>query len=121
LFSIGCGRVIEGTPQMMWQSLLKLRGLPDDTQIYCGHEYTQANIRFAKTIEPGNEALLKREQEVAHLRADRKPTIPSTMGEEKAANPFLRADLPELAKSLGLGGAPAWQVFAEIRERKNKF
>jgi hydroxyacylglutathione hydrolase len=121
LFSIGCGRVIEGTPEMMWQSLLKLRGLPDDTQIYCGHEYTQANIRFAKTIEPANAALLAREQEVARLGAERKPTIPSTIGEEKAANPFLRADLPELAKSVGLSGAPAWQVFAEIRARKNKF
>ncbi len=121
LFSIGCGRVIEGTPEMMWRSLLKLRGLPDDTQIYCGHEYTQANIRFAKTIEPGNAALSAREQEVARLGADRKPTIPSTIGAEKAANPFLRADLPELAKSVGLGGAPAWQVFAEIRARKNKF
>ena len=121
LFSIGCGRVIEGTPEMMWQSLLKLRALPDDTQIYCGHEYTAANIRFAKTIEPGNAALIAREAEVARLAAAAKPTVPSTMGEEKAANPFLRADLPELAQSLGLAGAPAWQVFAEIRERKNKF
>jgi hydroxyacylglutathione hydrolase len=121
LFSIGCGRVIEGTPEMMWQSLLKLRSLPDDTQIYCGHEYTQANIRFAKTIEPANAALSAREQEVARLDTERKPTIPSTIGAEKAANPFLRADLPEVAKSVGLGGAPAWQVFAEIRERKNKF
>jgi hydroxyacylglutathione hydrolase len=120
LFSIGCGRVIEGTPEMMWQSLLKLRALPDDTQIYCGHEYTLANIRFAKTIEPGNAALAAREQEVARLVAARQPTIPSSMGQEKAANPFLRADLPELAKSVGLAGSPAWQVFAEIRERKNK-
>jgi hydroxyacylglutathione hydrolase len=121
LFSIGCGRVIEGTPEMMWQSLLKLRGLADDTQIYCGHEYTLANVRFAKTIEPANAALLAREQEVARLAAARQPTIPSTIGEEKAANPFLRADVPEVARSLGLSGAPAWQVFAEIRERKNKF
>jgi hydroxyacylglutathione hydrolase len=120
LFSIGCGRVIEGTPEMMWRSLLKLRSLPDDTQVYCGHEYTQANIRFAKTIEPGNAALLEREQEVARLVAERKPTIPSTIAEEKAANPFLHADMQELAKSLGLTGAPAWQVFAEIRERKNR-
>jgi hydroxyacylglutathione hydrolase len=120
LFSIGCGRVIEGTPEMMWQSLLKLRGLPDDTQIYCGHEYTLANIRFAKTIEPGNAALSAREQEVARLVAARQPTIPSSMGQEKAANPFLRADLPELAQSVGLAGRPAWEVFAEIRERKNK-
>ena len=120
LFSIGCGRVIEGTPEMMWQSLLKLRVLPDDTRIFCGHEYTQANIRFAKTIEPANAALSAREKKVEMLRAVRQPTIPSTLGEEKAANPFLRADLPEVAKSVGLAGQPAWKVFAEIRERKNK-
>jgi hydroxyacylglutathione hydrolase len=101
--------------------LLKLRGLPDETRIYCGHEYTQANIRFARTIEPGNAALLAREQEVARRCAERTPTIPSTMGEEKAANPFLRADVPEVAASLGLAGQPAWKVFAEIRERKNRF
>jgi hydroxyacylglutathione hydrolase len=120
LFSIGCGRVIEGTPEMMWQSLLKLRALPDDTRIYCGHEYTRANIRFAKTIEPDNAALKAREAQVENLLAARKPTIPSIMGEEKAANPFLRADVPEVAKSVGLAGSPAWQVFAEVRERKNK-
>ena len=120
LFSIGCGRVIEGTPEMMWQSLLKLRGLPDDTRVYCGHEYTKANIRFAKTIEPSNAALSARETEVDKLLAARKPTIPSTIGEEKAANPFLRADLPEVAKSVGLAGSPPWKVFAEIRERKNR-
>jgi len=121
LFSIGCGRVIEGDPQMMWNSLLKLRALPDDTRFYCGHEYTAANIRFAQTVEPNNKALAVRAQEVAKLLADGKPTIPATIGEEKAANPFLRADNPELAKSLGLGNAPAWKVFAEIRERKNRF
>ena len=120
LFSIGCGRVIEGTPEMMWQSLLKLRGLPDDTRIYCGHEYTKANIRFAKSIESSNSALKAREQEVEKLLAAHKPTIPSTIGEEKAANPFLRADVPDVAKSVGLAGQPAWKVFAEIRERKNK-
>jgi hydroxyacylglutathione hydrolase len=121
LFSIGCGRVIEGTPQMLWESLLKLRALPDATRIYCGHEYTQANIRFAKTIEPNNAALLAREQEVARLRAAHQLTVPSTMGEEKAANPFLRADVPEVARSVGLADSPAWKVFAEIRERKNRF
>jgi hydroxyacylglutathione hydrolase len=121
LFSIGCGRVIEGDPQMMWNSLLKLRGLADDARFYCGHEYTEANIRFAKTIEPGNKALSARAEEVAKLRAAGKPTIPATIGEEKAANPFLRADDSALAKSLGLAGQPAWKVFAEIRERKNRF
>jgi hydroxyacylglutathione hydrolase len=113
LFSIGCGRVIEGNPEMMWQSLLKLRSLPDDTQLYCGHEYTAANIRFAKTIEPNNKALAARAEEVARLLAAGKATIPATIGAEKADNPFLRADVPEVAKSVGLAGSPAW--------RKNKF
>jgi hydroxyacylglutathione hydrolase len=121
LFSIGCGRVIEGNPEMMWHSLLKLRGLPDDTHCYCGHEYTDANIRFAKTIEPNNEALAARAEEVKKILSSGKATIPATIGDEKAANPFLRADDPEVAKSLGLSGSPAWKVFAEIRERKNKF
>ncbi len=121
LFSIGCGRVIEGNPEMMWHSLLKLRALPDDTQFYCGHEYTAANIRFAKTIEPNNKALAARAEEVTKLLAAGKPTIPATIGAEKTENPFLRADVPEVAKSVGLVGSPAWKVFAEIRERKNRF
>src|SRR4029450_3050353 len=99
-----CARVIAGNPEIVRQSLLKWRALPDDTSVYCGHEYTAANIRFAKTIEPGNAALAAREREVARLLAERKPTIPSLMGEEKAANPFLRADVPEIAARLGLGG-----------------
>lgn len=121
LFSIGCGRVIEGTPEQMWQSLLKLRDLPDDTQIYCGHEYTEANIRFARTIEPDNAKLAAREAEVKQLRARKAPTIPVALGDEKAANCFLRADLPEVAASVGMAGKPAAQVFAEVRARKNKF
>ncbi len=121
LFSIGCGRVIEGTPEMMWQSLLKLRSLPDDTRFYCGHEYTDANIRFAKTIEPNNKALAARAAEVAEQLAAGKPTVPTTIGAEKAENPFLRADVPEVAKAVGLAESPPWKVFAEIRERKNRF
>jgi len=121
LFSIGCGRVIEGSMDEMWQSMLKLRSLPDDTRLYCGHEYTMANIRFAKSIEPGNKALIAREQQVAKLLAEGKPTLPSTMGEEKAANPFLRADMADVAKAVGMAGATAAEVFAEIRVRKNKF
>jgi hydroxyacylglutathione hydrolase len=121
LFSIGCGRVSEGDPEMMWNSLLKLRGLPDDTRFYCGHEYTGANVRFAKTVEPNNKALAARADEVAKLLAAHQFTIPATIGAEKAANPFLRADNPDLAESLGLAGSPAWKVFAEIRERKNRF
>lgn len=121
LFSIGCGRVIEGTMDQMWQSMLKLRALPDDTMLYCGHEYTLANIRFAKTIEPDNRALAAREQQVTQLLAAGQMTAPSSMGEEKAANPFLRADVPDVAKAVGMAGAPAAEVFAEIRTRKNKF
>src|SRR6516164_11864752 len=121
LFSIGCGRVIEGNAEMMWNSLLKLRALPDDTQFYCGHEYTDANIRFAKTVEPNNKALAARGDEVKKLLAAGKATIPATIGAEKAANPFLRADDAEVAKAVGRGGGPAWKVFAEIRERKNRF
>lgn len=121
LFSIGCGRVIEGTPGMMWRSLLKLRDLPDDTKVYCGHEYTAANVKFSLTIEPNNAALAARAAEVEKLRAQGKPTIPVTIGSEKLENPFLRADLPEVAAGIGMEGKQAAQVFAEIRARKNKF
>jgi hydroxyacylglutathione hydrolase len=121
LFSIGCGRVIEGNADMMWKSLVKLRSLPDDARFYCGHEYTQANVRFAKTVEPNNKALAARAAEVERLVEAGKPTIPATIGAEKAANPFLRADDPEIAAAVGLAGRPAAKVFAEIRERKNRF
>jgi len=121
LFSIGCGRVIEGTPDVMWQSLLKLRALPDDTRLYCGHEYTAANIRFAVTIEPDNAALAARADEVRRQVAAGLPTIPSLLGEEKRANVFLRADEPAVAAAVGLAGAPPAQVFAEVRARKNRF
>ena len=121
LFSIGCGRVIEGTPEMMWASLKKLRDLPGGTRIYCGHEYTLANIKFAQTIEPGNRALAARADEATRQIAAGKPTIPTTIDEEKAANPFLRADVPAVATSVGLAGKPAAQVFTEVRARKNRF
>jgi hydroxyacylglutathione hydrolase len=121
LFSIGCGRVIEGTPEMMWASLLKLRGLPGDTRIYCGHEYTLANIKFAQTIEPNNPALAARAVQAGRQRAADEPTIPTTLDEEKAANPFLRADVPAVAEAVGLAGKTPAEVFTEIRARKNKF
>jgi hydroxyacylglutathione hydrolase len=121
LFSIGCGRVIEGTPPQMWQSLLKLRDLPDDTEIYCGHEYTAANIKFALTIEPDNTVLQARDAEAREQIAEKQPTIPTTLGDEKLANPFLRADRPEVAADIGMAGKPAAEVFTEIRARKNKF
>jgi hydroxyacylglutathione hydrolase len=121
LFSVGCGRVIEGTPEMMWQSLLKIRNLPADTQIYCGHEYTAANIKFARTIEPNNAALAARETQATQQLAKGEPTIPVTIGDEKKENPFLRADVAEVAAGIGMAGKEPSQVFAEIRARKNKF
>jgi hydroxyacylglutathione hydrolase len=120
LFSIGCGRVIEGTPPQMWDSLLKLRALPDDTRVFCGHEYTAANIKFCKTIEPDNADLAAREREVQQLLAAGKSTVPSLLGAEKKQNTFLRADDPKVAAAVGLAGKPAADVFAEVRARKNK-
>lgn len=120
LFSIGCGRVFEGTYPMMWESLLKLRALPDDMRLYCGHEYTASNVKFALGIEPNNPALQARAKEVDALRAAGKPTIPVLLGEEKKANVFLRADAPEVAAAVGLAGKSAADVFGELRERKNK-
>ena len=121
LFSIGCGRLLEGTPEMMWQSLLKLRDLPGETQIYCGHEYTAANVAFARSVEPDNRALIARAEEVAALRAEGKPTLPATIAAEKAANPFLRADVPGFAAALGLSGSPPASVFAKLRAAKDSF
>ncbi len=120
LFSIGCGRVFEGTYPMMWESLLKLRALPNDMRVYCGHEYTASNVKFALGIEPNNPALKVRAEEVAKLRADNKPTIPTLIRDEKEANVFLRADVPSVAAAVGLEGKSAADVFGELRERKNK-
>ena len=120
LFSIGCGRVFEGTYPMMWDSLLKLRALPDDFKLYCGHEYTASNVKFALTVDPDNAALQARAAEVTKLRAENKPTIPTLLGEEKRANVFLRADEPQVAARLHMKGADAAAVFGELRERKNK-
>jgi hydroxyacylglutathione hydrolase len=121
LFAIGCGRVIEGTPRMMWSSLQKLMALPKDTAVYCGHEYTQANAAFALTIEPENAALQQRAKEVDALRAAGKPTLPTSIGLELETNPFLRPHVAAIQKRLGLEGRPEWEIFADIRERKNKF
>ncbi|MGJ4888437.1 hydroxyacylglutathione hydrolase [Bradyrhizobium sp. HKCCYLRH3099] len=120
LFSIGCGRVFEGTYPMMWDSLLKLRALPDDFRLYCGHEYTASNVKFALTVDPDNEALKARAAEVTRLRAANQATIPTLLGEEKLANVFLRADDPAIAIRLRMKGAGAEEVFGELRERKNK-
>jgi len=121
MFAMGCGRLFEGTPAQMWSSLSKLAALPADTRVYCGHEYTLANGKFAVTLEPGNAALKKRLAEVERLRAEGKPTIPSTIGLERETNPFLRAESKELRKSLGLESADNVAVLAETRRRKDVF
>ena len=121
LFSLGCGRLFEGTPIQMWASLLKLRALPDDTLVYCAHEYTNSNADFALTQEPDNSALKTRAAQVVELREAGKPTVPSLLGEEKAVNPFLRADVPEFQAAAGLSGMGAETVFAEVRGRKDRF
>jgi hydroxyacylglutathione hydrolase len=121
LFSIGCGRVIEGTPAMMWRSLEKLRALPNEAQIYCGHEYTASNVRFALTIDAENPVLAARAAAVKQQIAEGRPTIPVTIGDEKLANPFLRADVADLAADIGMAGRPPAEVFAEIRGRKDRF
>jgi hydroxyacylglutathione hydrolase len=120
LFSVGCGRVFEGTYPMMWASLLKLRALPDDTRIYCGHEYTASNVKFALTVDKDNAALKARAEQVSQLRAANEPTIPSLIGEEKQTNVFLRADDARVAAGLGMAGKSAAEVFGDLRERKNK-
>ena len=120
LFALGCGRLFEGDAEMMWASLQKLATLPDDTTIYCGHEYTLANGRFALTVEPENAALKARMIEIEALRASGKPTLPTKLGLEKATNPFLRANQPVIRVRLGMQGKPDWQVFGQLRELKNK-
>jgi hydroxyacylglutathione hydrolase len=121
LFSLGCGRVFETPYSVMWDSLAKLAALPGETEVYCGHEYTEANARFALTIEPDNAVLKSRAEAVAALRAAGKPTVPTTIAAELAANPFLRAELPSVQAALGMAGADPAAVFAEIRARKDRF
>lgn len=121
LFAMGCGRMFEGTPPQFWDSLNKLKWLPSVTRVYCGHEYTQKNAHFTLTVDPDNPAVVARAAEVDRLRAEDKPTIPSTMGLENETNPFLRADDPVIARNIGLPGADPVAVFAEIRRRKDNF
>lgn len=121
LMALGCGRVFEGTMPQMWESLSKLSALPRDTMIYSGHEYTEANARFALTIEPDNPELLARVERIAQLRANGEPTVPSMLSEELATNPFLRAGLSGVKSNLNMSGANDENVFAEIRHRKDSF
>jgi hydroxyacylglutathione hydrolase len=120
LFSLGCGRLFEKGPEFMWPALEKLMKLPGDTMIYCGHEYTASNAKFALTIEPENTALQKRAEEVATLRAAGKPTLPVRLDLELATNPFLRPSSPAIQARLGMAGRPLWEIFGEIRARKDK-
>lgn len=121
LFAMGCGRLFEGTPAMMWTSLSKLMRLPDSTRVFCGHEYTLNNGRFALTLEPENSELSSRMRKVEAARAKNAPTIPSTIGLEKKTNPFLRPDSADIRRSLGLREADDVAVFAEMRRRKDSF
>ena len=121
LFALGCGRLFEGTAEQMWRSLDKFRALPGSTRVYCAHEYTQANARFAVTVDPENVALTTRAGEIDRLRAEGKPTVPSTLAEELATNPFLRADDSGVAAAVGMAGADPVAVFAEVRGRKDRF
>jgi len=121
LFALGCGRLFEGTPSQMWTSLQKLMALPDETVVYCAHEYTQSNAAFALTVEPGNEALVRRSAEIERLRASGVPTVPTTIGLEKATNPFLRPDSENLRATVGMEDGDPVAVFAETRRRKDHF
>ncbi len=119
LFAMGCGRVFEGNNERMWQSLDRFRRLPPETMIYCGHEYTLANAEFALTVDPQNEDLKNRYEEVKAMRTAGALTLPTSIELELKTNPFLRPDAPGIRNHLGMADAEDWQVFGEIRERKN--
>lgn len=121
LFVMGCGRLFEGTPAQMVNSLGKFDTLPDSTRVYCAHEYTQSNGRFALTVEPQNQALHDLMKDVDRKRADGIPTVPSTLGQERATNPFLRPASSDLQETIGMLGADPVDVFAEVRRRKDNF
>jgi hydroxyacylglutathione hydrolase len=121
LFVMGCGRLFEGTPEQMWNSLQKLKALPPSTRIYCTHEYTQTNGRFALSVEPDNRQLQEKMIEVKQLRAENKSTVPSTIEQEIATNPFFRADSISIQKTLGLESQSPVRVFTELRKHKDSF
>lgn len=123
IFALGCGRMFEGTPSQFWTSLQRLRNLPDDTTIYCAHEYTESNARFAMSVEPGNLDLVKRANEVKAKRSRGEPTVPSLMGDEKLTNPFLRGDISsEIRNNVGASdGEDGASVFHKVRLAKDNF
>jgi hydroxyacylglutathione hydrolase len=118
LFALGCGRLFEGTPEQMWGSLQRLAALPDDTRVYCAHEYTAANARFALSVDD-DPALKARAAEIFAMRERGEPTVPTTIGLEKATNPFLRA--PALAERVGAAGEPDYKAFGAVRAAKDVF
>ncbi|MDP5364779.1 MAG: hydroxyacylglutathione hydrolase [Paracoccaceae bacterium] len=121
LMAMGCGRLFEGTPAQMYASLAKLAALPPETLVCSGHEYTASNAKFALTIEPGNAALISRIEKIETARAQGRPTVPSLLSTERATNPFLRSDSPEIQANIGLSGADPVAVFTEVRRRKDSF
>lgn len=121
LFVMGCGRLFEGTPEQMWNSLQKLKALPPATRIYCTHEYTQTNGRFALSVEPENRQLQQKMLEVRQLRAENKPTVPSTIEQELATNPFFREDSLALQETIKMVNKNPRDVFAKIRRLKDSF
>lgn len=121
LMALGCGRLFEGTAAQMWQSLSKLRALPDETVVCSGHEYTAANAKFAVTVDPDNPQLMSRQEAIVASRLENTPTVPSLLREEKQTNPFLRPDDPAIRAHLGMENADDTAVFAEIRARKDRF
>ena len=121
LFVLGCGKLFEGTPQIMWNSLLKIRNLPKETQVYCGHEYSKSNADFAISIEKNNNQLLKRSDEIKKLINKNSYTVPTTIEKEIESNPFLRADNNNIKKNLQMEKNSPEEVFGEIRKRKDIF
>ncbi|MFD2263757.1 hydroxyacylglutathione hydrolase [Lacibacterium aquatile] len=121
LFSMGCGRLFEGTPEQMWTSLQRLRALPPETRVFCAHEYTASNARFALSIDPNNADLQARSAEVDRLRSQGLPTVPSLLQQEVLVNPFLKADNAAIARQVDLANRPPVEVFAEIRRRKDNY
>ncbi len=121
LFALGCGRLFEGTPAQMWDSLQKILSWPDQTLIYCAHEYTQANARFALSVEPGNTDLVARDVQISAARERGEPTVPTTLALERKTNPFLRPHSSNLQRTVGLVGASDVEVFARTRELKDSF
>jgi hydroxyacylglutathione hydrolase len=119
LFAMGCGRLFEGDAKTMWNSLSKIRAWPPETVLYCGHEYTLSNAEFALSVEPGNAALQARTEEVKDLRRQGEPTLPTTLARELETNPFLRPGSAEIRGNLGMESNEDWEVFGEVRRRKD--